>query len=150
MYNVYQIKMGDTLESIARRFNTTTEKIKELNHLDYDNLFRQDLEIIIPDSSKEYFKYYTIKKGDSIYAIAKIYNINPDLLANLNGLNNNDYIYPGQVILIPKADYSYYIIKEGDTLKGVADVFGISRDSLLNNNNIVYLLEGQLLVNKTK
>ena len=80
--------------------------------------------------------------------IARKYNINPELLSSLNGLNMNDYIYPGQTIMIPKSGYSYYLTKEGDTLDTVANTFGISVDSLLNNNKILYLLDGQLLVKK--
>lgn len=96
----------------------------------------------------EYFDFYTIKKGDSIYNIAKSYNVNPDLLATLNGLNNNDYIYPNQVILIPKSGFAYYITKNGDTLITVADTFNTSLNNLLNYNKTIYLREGQLLVNK--
>lgn len=107
-------------------------------------------ELVVPDSSKKYFEYYTVEKGDSLYAIGKKYNINPELLASLNGLNYTDYIYPGQTVMIPKANYSYYITKEGDTLDSVANVLGESRERLLNENNVIYLLEGQLLVKETK
>lgn len=96
----------------------------------------------------QYYEYYTIKTGDSLYQIARKYNINPDLLASLNGLNMNDYIYPGQNLMIPKSGYSYYLTKEGDTIDLVANTFGISVDTLLNDNKILYLLDGQLLVKK--
>lgn len=95
-----------------------------------------------------YFDYYKIEKGDTLYKIARMYNINPMLLASLNGLDMNDYIYPDQVLLIPKSDYSYYITKSGDTLEGVAKTFGISQDKVMANNNVLYLLEGQMIVNK--
>jgi len=96
----------------------------------------------------EYYEYYTIKSGDNLYQIARKYNINPELLSSLNGLNMNDYIYPGQMIMIPKSGYSYYLTKEGDTIDTVANTFGISVDDLLKNNNVLYLLDGQLLVKK--
>lgn len=96
----------------------------------------------------EYYEYYTIKSGDSLYRISKKYNINPELLSSLNGLNMSDYIYPGQVIMIPKSGYSYYLTKEGDTIETVANTFGISINDLLKNNKILYLLDGQLLVKK--
>ena len=102
-----------------------------------------------PKETGSYFEYYKIKSGDTLYAIARKYNINPELLASLNGLNSNDYIYPDQVILIPKSGYSYYITKSGDTLDSVANVFGINRESLLNQNETIYLLDGQLLVKKS-
>jgi len=96
----------------------------------------------------EYYEYYTIKSGDNLYQIARKYNINPELLSSLNGLNMNDYIYPGQMIMIPKSGYSYYLTKEGDTIDTVANTFGISVGDLLKNNKVLYLLDGQLLVKK--
>lgn len=95
-----------------------------------------------------YFDYYTIEKGDSLYKIGKEYNINPNLLASLNGLDSNDYIYPGQVLLVPNRNYSYYITKSGDTLSSVADTFNISVDKMIKDNKVIYLLDGQMLVKK--
>ena len=145
MYNVIRVLEGESLESIADRFETTIEELQKLNNLDSIYL-RDGQEIIVPETSKQYFEYYTVQKGDSLYAIARRYNINPELLASLNGLNNSYYIYPNQVILIPKSNYSYYVTKEGDTLDSVSNLLGVTRDKLLRENNIIYLLEGQLLV----
>ena len=50
--------------------------------------------------------------------------------------------------MIPKSGYSYYLTKEGDTLDTVANTFNNSVSELLNNNNVIYLLDGQLLVKK--
>ena len=149
MFNIYKIEDGDTLESISKKYNIPINELMKLNSLEESEIRAKD-ELLIPDEQKKYFEYYTISKGDSIYAIAKKYNINPDLLSTLNGLNNADYIYPNQVLLIPKSNFSYYITKSGDTLDTVADTFGITKDKLLNDNDIVYLLEGQLLVNNNK
>ena len=100
------------------------------------------------NNNDEYYIIYRIEKGDSLYKIAKRYNINPQLLANFNGLNMDDYIYPNQEILIPKSGYSYYITAEGDTIDTVANIFGISKDELLKQNDIIYLLKDQIMVNK--
>lgn len=100
--------------------------------------------------SDTYFDYYTINKGDNLYKLSKEYNINPNLLASLNGLNLNDYIYPGQVLLVPNQNYSYYITKSGDTLKIVADTFKEDVKKLLDDNKTIYLSEGQMLVSKKK
>jgi LysM repeat protein len=145
MYNVYRVGLEDTMDSIARMYGTTVENLMDLNNLN-ENSLRAGDEIIVPDTSKKYFEYYKVNKGDSIYAIAKKYNINPELLEALNGINANDYIYPNQTILIPKSNYSYYITKSGDTLDSVINVLGVTRDKFLKDNNIIYLLEGQMLV----
>lgn len=111
---------------------------------------RKDEGMIVPSNASDYFEYYVIKKGDTLYNISKKYNINPDLLTSLNGLDDTDYIYPNEVLLIPKANYSYYITKSGDTLDGVVRLLGGNKNKFLDENNIIYLQEGQLLVSKTK
>ena len=93
------------------------------------------------------YSVYKITKGDNLYSISKKYGVNPILLGALNGLEDNDFIYPDQELLIPKKEYSYYISVEGDTLDIVADKFGISKEELLSENTI-YLLPGQLLFHK--
>lgn len=111
-------------------------------------MFERKENIIVPKNNQEYFNYYTVEKGDSLYEIARRYNINPELLAGLNGLSMDDYIYPNQEILVPKSGYSYYITKDGDTIDLVAGLFKISSNELLNRNGVIYLAEGQILVNK--
>ena len=111
---------------------------------------RKDEGIITPQNASNYFEYYVIKKGDTLYNIARKYNINPELLTSLNGLNDSDYIYPNEVLLIPKSNYSYYITKDGDTLDSVINLFGQDRENFFKNNKTIYLLSGQMLVNKTK
>lgn len=98
--------------------------------------------------NESYFTYYKIESGDNLYAIAKKYNINPKLLAAVNGIDDKDYIYPGQELMIPKSGYSYYITGEGDTLKGVADAFRTNTDNMLKFNKTIYLLPEQILVYK--
>lgn len=99
-------------------------------------------------NEEKYYTYYTIEKGDNLYAIARRYNINPKLLAAVNGLKDSEYIYPGQELIIPKSGYSYYITAEGDTLAEVAKAFKTDIDGLLKYNRTVYLFPEQLLVYK--
>ena len=114
MYDKYLIRTGEDLSSIAKKFNTKESIIMNLNNIPFPDMVRPGKEIIVPINKEKYFEYYTIKKGDTLYGIARAYNINPDLLAILNGLNSEDYIYPNQEILIPKSNYSYYITKDGE------------------------------------
>ena len=97
--------------------------------------------------SQEFFDIYKIEKGDNLYKISKEYNINPKLLSALNGLDEDDYIYPDQELLIPKSGFVYYLSVEGDTIELVADKFNTTKEDLMNNNTI-YLLPGQLLIHK--
>jgi len=148
MYDKYLVRYGDDLSKIARKFNTKESIIMELNNIPFPDMIREGKEIIVPINKEKYFEYYTIEKGDSLYSIARRYNINPDLLAILNGLNSNDYIYPEQEILIPKSNYSYYVTKNGDTLDTVSQKFNTNLKELIDNNETIYLLDGQLIVKK--
>ena len=148
MYDKYRVKANDTLQSIANKFNTKSEILMDINNIYFPDELRADMEIIVPKNKEQYFTVYTIESGDSLYKIAQKYNINPTLLASLNGLNMDDYIYPNQQILVPKGGYSYYITAEGDTLDTVANIFKISKLDLLNQNETIYLLKDQVLVTK--
>jgi LysM repeat protein len=148
MYDKYLVRYGDNLSKIAKKFNTKESIIMELNNIPFPDMIREGKEIIVPINKEKYFDYYTIEKGDNLYSIARRYNINPDLLAILNGLNSEDYIYPNQEILIPKGNYSYYVTKDGDTLDTVSQKFNVTLRELIDNNETIYLLDGQLIVKK--
>ena len=100
------------------------------------------------NEKKEYFDYYTVIEGDTLYRIGRKYNINPNILAALNVLNMDDYIYPNQTILIPISGYSYYITAEGDTIDEIIKVFNSNLNKFMDENKTIYLMAGQLLVNK--
>ena len=97
-----------------------------------------------------YFTHLKNEKGDTLLKVATRYNIHPELLANMNGLEMDDYIYKDQTILIPRGGYSFYITKEGDTLDTTSDLFNTTKEEILKNNNTIYLLAGQLMANKIK
>lgn len=148
MYDKYLIKEGETLDDIASRFNTSVDMILNINDMYSREYLREGEEIIVPKNQESYFTYYTVNQGDSLYQIARKYNINPSLLALLNGLNMEDYIYPNQRLIIPKSGYSFYITKDGDTLEIVKDKFNKNWEDILKYNETIYLLPGQLMINK--
>ena len=147
MYDKYTVGYNESLNDIASRFNTTKEELMSINNL-YEDSLRAGMDIAVPVSN-DYFTTYTVNTGDNLYAIARRYNINPTLLAALNGLNMDDYIYPNQKIMIPKSGYSFYITKDGDTLSIVADKFKRNADEIIKMNQTIYVLPGQLMINKT-
>ncbi len=146
MFDTYIIKNGDTLENLARSYNVSKEYLIDINNLYYIDDFKEGRELIVPKVSDVYFNTYKIEKGDTLYKIAKKYNINPDLLSSLNGINKDEYIYPNQEIMVPKENYLYYITAEGDTLSQVVNTFKTSTDKLLKENSAIYLLPEQLIV----
>ena len=148
MFESYRLGKDENLQSVAKKFNTTVKVLQDLNNIYSIDDIRQDFELVVPGNAQNYFDYYVVEKGDSLYDISRKYNINPELLATINGINIEDYIYPNQQILIPKNNYSYYITAEGDTLDEVIKIFNSNTSKFLNENNTIYLMAGQLLVNK--
>lgn len=98
----------------------------------------------------EFYNTYTIKKGDTLYKIAASYNTNPKLIAELNGLKIDDYIYTGDVLKVPLKNVKYYITKEDDTLKEVSNIFEKNENELVYQNKTIYLLPGQMIFYKEK
>ena len=144
MYDIYMIKAGDSISSLANKFSTTVEVLRELNP---NSSFGVGSNIVVP-TTREYFDVYVIEKGDNLYDIARRYNTDYNLLALLNGLNVNDYIYPGNSILVPKRDVKYYFTKKNDSLNSVSRTLNADVIKLLRENNNIYLEEGQLIVYK--
>ncbi len=95
-----------------------------------------------------FYDIYEIKKGDTLYKISKEFNVNTKLLAELNGLKLDDYIYAGDTVLIPKKDVSYYITKDGDILYTVSKIFNVSEKDLVDQNKTIYLLPEQMIYYK--
>jgi len=148
VYDIYTIQTGDTIESIANKYNVTPYILYQLNGFNYDYTLEPGSNIIVPKISSVYFDYYTIKKGDSLYKIASKYDIDYNILALINGLDLDDYIYPNQVIAVPKNGVKYYVVGESDTLIDVSNNLNTNVEGILNQNKELYLLPGQLIIYK--
>lgn len=148
MYNTYVIEVNDTIDSISSKFGTSPEVIYQLNGYVLDIVPGNTL--VVPRNKNSYFDYYTVSKGDTLYKIASDNNIDASLLAQLNGINKSDYIYPNQTLLIPKAGTILYITAVGDTLSEIANGLNVSIDKLISQNDHIYLQPEQLIVYKYK
>ncbi len=148
MYTIYQVEYGDTIDSIAKKTKTTSSNIKNLNGFNSDSDLMVGSLIIVPKISNQLFEIYRVRKGDSIYSIAKMYNIDPETLLTLNGLDKEEYIYPEQEITVPTKDVIVYVTKQGDTINAVINNLGIDANTLNDENERLFLLEDQLVVHK--
>lgn len=74
-------------------------------------------------------EYYMVQSGDTLSGIAANFGTTYQVLAEINGIENPDLIYPGQVLIINKNvapnDNSivYYTVQSGDTLWEIAEKF---------------------------
>ena len=100
-YVVYEVMPGDTLYSIANRYNTKGDSIKSFNNLT-SNLLNIGQILQIPlNSSTFLYQIYEIKPGDTLYSIAKKYNTTVSDIASLND-DLSSILRVGQVIKIPR------------------------------------------------
>ncbi|OXM84176.1 M14 family metallopeptidase [Paenibacillus rigui] len=93
---------------------------------------------------------YVVQKGDTLFRIARRYNIHTDSIYSVNPqLKGQRYIYPGQVIQLQLPEVPKYVIQAGDTFYDIAHRFRISLTDLLAANpgvNPRRLLIGQIIV----
>jgi len=95
----YTVKAGDTLYQIARYYNTTIRNIQAFNSIPDPNRIYAGQRLTIPQSPPEAI-IYTVRPGDTVYAIAKRYGTSVDNIVTFNYLSNPDLIYPGQQLVV--------------------------------------------------
>ena len=143
--NTYTVKVGDTLWSIARRFNTTVEDLMKYNNLSSD-VINVGTILTIPNYSDTSINssMYVVKAGDTLWNIAKRYNTTVENLMMMNNLNT-DLITIGQRLMVP--NNNVYIIKPGDTLWNIAKRNNTTVENLmmLNNLNTDLIKPGQII-----
>lgn len=96
--DTYTVKRGDTLYSIARKFNITVDELKQANNL-ITNTLSINQELVIPTENNT-TKTYTVQKGDTLYSIARKFNVSVNNLKNINNLSST-LLSIGQTLLIP-------------------------------------------------
>ena len=119
-YKRYRAKKQDTLKSVAVRFDTTPERIAELNKLKAKSKLRGRT-LLVPVQSAintkpahksepavavltagEDTRYYTIKKGDTLYALAKKFKVTTAILSAWNNMTEKVALKPGKRIIVAK------------------------------------------------
>lgn len=151
MYEIYTVKFGDNINNLANLYNTTVEELVKINGIIDINNLKEGMQIIVPASNEDdIYKYYTVRKGDTLYGIADKNNIDIKLLVGINGLEVNDYIYPNQTLILPKDGVVLYLTNDNDTITSVVDNYNIGIEDLVKNNKNIYLREEQILVLSNK
>ena len=145
--DVYQVKSGDTLYKISKDFNITVDELKAINDLVSDDLFVGQL-LNVP-SGLSLVNSYVVNSGDTLYSIAKKFNISVNKLKEYNNLNSN-LLNVGQKLLIPIGEDTTYVVRAGDTLYKIAKEFNTTVSELRRLNNLTndILSVGQFLIVK--
>lgn len=145
--NIYNVQNGDTLYGIARKFNTSVQRIKELNNLKSDVITVGQSLKITNYSDKEPLEciVYTVKKGDTLYNISKKYNTTVNEIKRYNNLQS-DLLNIGDRIVIPcnvennyngrDNNYVNYVVEKGDSLYSISKKFGTTIEKIKELNDL--------------
>ena len=128
----YVVKKGDSLWSIAKKYNMTVDELKSINNLK-SNLLSIGQRLKIKESNDNQ-NIYIVKKGDTLYKIANMYGTTVDNLIALNNLKNNN-LSIGQKLIVPSKN-KIYIVQKGDSLWSIARKYDTTIDSIKRNNNL--------------
>lgn len=150
MYEIYTVGPTDTLTSIANMYETTEGVLMQVNGFLSNEVVVPGSQIVVPTKKSQPYRYYTVKKGDSLYKIAKDNGIDYSLLVQLNGLDDNDYIYPNQTLMLPNKDMVLYLTKDNDTVQSVLKMQDVGIEELMKENDKIYLRPEQILVFRKK
>ncbi len=155
----YTVQAGDTLFSIARRFNTTVDTLVRLNGLSNANVLFVGQVILVPGEGQpppttpSAQTTYTVRPGDTLFSIARRFNTTVDTLVRLNGLSNADVLYVGQVLIISTGGGQVqpttaapttpsptqpvtHVVQPGETLGHIALRYGTTTQQLALLNNL--------------
>jgi LysM repeat protein len=154
----YTVQWGDTLFSLAVRYNTTVEAIAALNGIQDPASIQvgQVLRIAgTPGSAPGSGGEYVVQAGDTLFSIAQRHNTTVEAIQRANGIVNAWLIQVGQKLVIPQgslapssATGSNYVVQPGDTLYSIAASFGKNVWDLVVANNLsdpYWIYVGQVL-----
>ena len=163
---VHTVTWGDTLFSLARRYDTTVDAIRRANGLADPAQIDAGQRLIIPTAyapttPDEAEATHTVQAGENLFRISLKYGVTVKALVELNGLYNADQIVAGQELAIPgsatESSVSYqpehasttYTVKRGETLASIAHQHGVALWTLIRVNSIAnpaLIVPGQTLV----
>lgn len=141
---IYRVKLGDSLWSIAQRFEVPIQSIISINGLTHPNDLILGMDIVIPADSFSYI----VKMGDSIWSIGRKFNIDYRRISRLNNIQPPYSLFVGQRLKIPVQTLKYTVRPE-DSIWSIAQNFNIPASQIIILNNLqrpYTIYPGQVLV----
>jgi len=142
------IQKGDSLWSLASKYDTEVKIIKEINFLSSD-LLSINSTLLIPlgkTESNNFIPYemHIVSEGDTLWSIARKYNLEVLDIARMNSISANSYLQLGQQLSIgnknihrnmeSKKRTILYSVKQGDNLYKISELFDVSIKSIKDIN----------------
>ena len=135
---VHEVKPKETVWGISHRYGLDRKEMCDYNNIEDENYIKIGQKININRLG------YKIKKGDTLYSISKRFGLTPDVLMQLNGIDEGEItdLKEGKFLELPGFIYR---VKKGDTFDEIARKVGVDVNILMNINNRQkdILLEGE-------
>lgn len=113
VYLRHRVKKKESLASLAHRYDTSAEKLREINHLSAEAKVvgksilipvpAEEASRVKPEKESDLLRYYTVKKGDTLHSVARKFNVSAKLLAAWNNLKERIALRPGKRIIVARA-----------------------------------------------
>lgn len=164
VYVLHRVDRGETLFSISRRYNSSVQSIKGLNpNVDIEELSIGDTlrAPLFPELSQGEKTLHTVQEGETLYQLAKQYEITTDQIKTWNALGLEP-LKIGQMIAIYQPQpareqletnrYLTHQVQEGETLYAIARAYQVPVSELMERNNLATesIKFGQLLAIREK
>ena len=138
----YRVRRGDSLWTIAQRFDTTVGALRQANALS-SNYIRAGEELKVPTGARAAVTTkYRVRRGDSLWTIAQRFDTTTLAIQQANGLASTS-IRPGQELEIPSDDgdgggvrTATYRVRRGDSLWKIARHHGTSTGEIQRANGL--------------
>lgn len=160
----HTVERGETLAGIASLYNTTTDRLRELNKIPRNgalksgkpirvetSLSKSELAAIERTAPSGKARIHQVRKGENLSAIAATYGVDEDQLRRWNNdVIEGSTVFAGTKLRIYGAGTTdkgsaaantsgmrppkSYTVRKGDTLSEIADKFGISVSALKKKN----------------
>ena len=155
------VESGDSLWALASKYDTEVKIIKQINYLNNDILGIGST-LLIPLSKTKTnnfipYEMHIVSEGDTLWDLAKKYNLEVSDLAMMNSINENSFLQLGQQLTIgnknihrnieSKKRTILYSIKQGDNLYKISELFDVTIKSIKEINNFEddALMPGQII-----
>ncbi len=134
---VHQVRRGESLSGIAQRYGTSVRALMQINRLRDPNRIAPGQTLLVDGSAPAATpSTYTVRRGDSLWNIARRFGTTVDRIKRDNGLRS-DTLRPGQSLSLQQGSSSRtYIVRRGDTLGRIASLNRVSLDRLTKANGL--------------
>ncbi|MBU8932717.1 MAG: LysM peptidoglycan-binding domain-containing protein [candidate division Zixibacteria bacterium] len=167
--SIYAVRSGDTMWDIARAFGTTVNALRQINYIERGSRIYVGQKLKIPSeakylasrstsssgaistssgssnkisaSSKTSAGTHKVRRGDTLWDIARKYGLTTSQIRRLNGLGRSSRIYPGQELIVSGGSssgskYIVHKVRRGETLDRIARKYSTSIKRIVQANNL--------------